>query len=355
MNWVEWLGAFTVLGLTFLYWPSPWPVVVGSAYVAIKALRGVRALVRVLTLCFAAGSGSRPMHMRWTLSVWLTEQAWEVLGVSGEYRLELQQKLGTIEEDHPYRGSIFEGGRAPSWISKPITITYEAWGESLERWSVWKSSDPGPHAGLVVESVPAAAEERRKIIEFWDPWFRYEDGVLCFAHWRARKDKRFVLFEIPAPTHRRRRWVWEQGGIATNDLDQFTVWDEDFWPKPTHERFECVDREKGFRWQMDVHDLRPWLLGWVVGIRRRFFRREVIALRIRLSESGHIVTAGPKAVSPNRPGGSTIPKKRDQVWVICDDTGQVDRVFFDPRFRLGVRWSSAILGRTNPISRWHEE
>jgi len=333
MNWVEWLGAIVALALTILYWPSPWPVVVGSAYVAIKALRSVRALGSLLTLLSTASPWSSPMHMRWTLSVWLTEQAWEVLGVSGQGRLELQEVLGTIEEDHPHRETIFEGGPAPTWISKPITITYEAWGESLERWSVWKSSDTGPRGGLVFESVPAA-EEKRKIVEFWDPWFRYEDGVLCFAHWLARKDKRFVLFEIPAPTQRRRHWAWEQEGIATNDLDQFAVSDEYFWPKPTHERFKCVDREKGFRWQMDVHDLRPWLPGRVVGIRRRFFRREVIALRIRL-ESGHTVAAGPKAVSPSRRGRPTLPKKGDPVWVIFDKAGEVDRVWLiDPRFRM---------------------
>jgi hypothetical protein len=342
LSWGERLGAIVIAGLTVWYWPSPWPVIIGFGYAAIQAFLTVRVLVRGQVLHAAIASPSRPMHMRWTLSVWLTERAWGSLGIAAEDQPKLQGFLGTYEGGYKY---LFEGEPTPQWVGNPITITYEAWGESLERWQVLSPAGANP-SGNVQEYIPAAETQAREIVEFWPPFFRYQDGVLLFADpssgslmpdyklFRPTK----VLFKIPAPTHRRRHWAWQKDAeIATNDLEQFAVpsvysgdgiwtW---FQRQPTHERFVCVDREKGVRWEMDVNDLRHWLVGHVVGVRRQgFFRRgEVIAFRVRLDDSGLLVEAGPQAITPNESGGSTTPRKGDYAQVVLDEQGQVDRVW----------------------------
>jgi hypothetical protein len=77
------------------------------------------------------------MQMHWEFSLILTERAFNTVGIHEEQRAEIQRLLGNY--DPRFRQYHFKDHPPPEWMSRPITVRYERWGESLERWTVWNS------------------------------------------------------------------------------------------------------------------------------------------------------------------------------------------------------------------------
>jgi len=92
------------------------------------------------------------------------------------------------------------------------------------------------------------------------------------------------------------------------------------------ERFECVDWDKGFRWDLEVHDLRPSLRARVSRVRRSLWRRKVTGLVVKLAVNGAKLVANPVSVEPAS-DGRAIPKKGETVWVVLNDEGGIDRLW----------------------------
>jgi len=148
-----------------------------------------RTAVRRSSLLWALAQPARPMRMHWSFSLILTERAWETLGVPVDQRAELQERFG---EYKPPGGTsyLFKDHPMPAWISLPVEVNYERWGESLERWTIsnsWLSGwgDPGTHhEKRVVEFLPSVDEPDRVVI--WGgsegPHFRFEDHRLFFVN-----------------------------------------------------------------------------------------------------------------------------------------------------------------------------
>ncbi|MBI3030942.1 MAG: hypothetical protein HYY64_15665 [Candidatus Rokubacteria bacterium] len=99
----------------------------------------------------------------------LTERAWDTLGVLQDDRPELQRLFGEYEPEN-LKKYLFEGHPAPAWVSRPITVSYERWGESLERWIICNSyaseglEPPAHHEKRVLESIPAVDETESVVI-----------------------------------------------------------------------------------------------------------------------------------------------------------------------------------------------
>jgi hypothetical protein len=290
--------------------------------------------------------------MHWSFSLILTERAWDTLGIPTERQSELQELIGEYEPR--WRSFLFKGRETPNWVSRPITVSYQRWGESLERWEVWNSwvaeglEPPAHHEKRVLEFLPVVREP--EVVVFWGerrgPHFCYQDGRLVFLNWDENvsvmpdgklyweKDGARVLFEIPAPSLSMSRAEW----MRTNDgnrLDRFAAPDnpgvDGFDPAyyrrgAGQERFECEEWDKGFRWELEVHDLRPCLPARITRVQRTLWRRRVTALRIQLQDGGLMLSANPLVVEPAA-DGRTLPKKGEPVWVVLGDDGEIDRIW----------------------------
>jgi hypothetical protein len=143
-----------------------------------------------------------------------------------------------------------------------------------------------------------------------------------------------VLFDIPAPTLSMSRVDWLRKDDP-NRLDRFTSPNDPgvdgFDPGYYHrfhgwERFECEDWERGFEWNLEVNDLRPYLDGRITSVSRSLWRREVQGLGVVLRDSGVWLTANPAVVEPDD-DGRTIPEKGEWVSVVLNDEGEVDRIW----------------------------
>jgi len=175
-----------LVALATWYLDSAWPVALGAAYVALVALDLGRGAARHSALLWALSHPARPLRMSWSFSVILTERAWDTLGVQAERRQELQQLIG----EYPYtRSYLFkEGHPVPAWVSRPITISYERWGQSLERWTIENSwvrdglRPPMHHEKRILEFLPEVQEA--ETMDFWGEWkgprFLFEDSRLIF-------------------------------------------------------------------------------------------------------------------------------------------------------------------------------
>src|SRR5712691_9459611 len=178
-----------VVALAALYWESPWPVALGAAYVALVALDIARGAGRHSSLLWAVSQPARPMRMQWSLSVVLTERAWDTLGVPAEERAGLQEVFGEYKPPG-LTSYLFQGHPTPAWISLPVTVSYERWGESLERWPLWNCwASEGlrsmkHHEKRVLEFLPAAFGKLS--LDLWGDWkgprFCYEDGRFIFLN-----------------------------------------------------------------------------------------------------------------------------------------------------------------------------
>src|SRR5215510_12269208 len=309
-----------------------------------------RTAVRRSSLLWALAQPARPMRMHWSFALILTERAWETLGVPVDQRAELQERFG---EYKPPGGTsyLFEDHPMPAWISLPVEVNYERWGESLERWTIsnsWLSGwgDPGTHhEKRVVEFLPSVDEPDRVVI--WGgsegPHFRFEDHRLFFVNRDENvstmpdgilylKEGARVLFDIAAPTLSMSRDDWRQTD-ELNPLDGFAspmdpgVDGMGFYSRRQGlERFECVDWNKGFRWDLEVHDLRPSLRARVFRVRRSLWRRKVTGLVVELAVNGAKLVANPVSVEPAS-DGRAIPKKGETVWVVLNDEGGIDRLW----------------------------
>lgn len=347
------LAAIAVgVALAAWYWGSPWPVVLGAAYVALVALSTARGGARGAALLWSLTLPARPMRMHWSFSVSLTDRVWETLRVPQEKRAELQQRLG---EYKPLTTALFAGHPTPAWISQPITVSYERWGESVERWTIWNSwgsegfmSEPTYSKKRVLEFLPVVDDPDSVIL--WGLTaglhFRYEnrrllllyidrDSVSLMPDGKLHvKDEGRVLFRILAPTLGMSRAEWFRVN-EPNRLDRFATpnnpgvdgFDPAFYHRrPGQERFECVDWARGFRWDLEVNDLRPTLTARVTRVRRSLWRRQVTWLRVELRDTKVILTALPQVVEPAA-DGRMIPKKGEHVWVVLDDEGAIDRIW----------------------------
>src|SRR5204863_3355842 len=116
------------------YWGSPWPVALAAAFVAVDALSLARSIRSHTTVLWRLAQDARPMRMCWSFSVILTERAWQTMGIPPEYWATLQEQFGSYPGRHPEH--VFERHPRPAWISRPIEVKYERWGESFERWTI---------------------------------------------------------------------------------------------------------------------------------------------------------------------------------------------------------------------------
>lgn len=342
------LAALALLGSW--YWDSPWPVVIGAAWVALDALVLAQSAARRSAVLWALTQPARPMRMHWNFSVILTERAWDTLGVPVEKRGELQQRFG----EYPPPGltsSLFEGHPKPIWISRPVEVNYERWGESLERWTISNSwieelGDAGTHhEKRVVDYLPSVDEAGTVVI--WGGWkgphFRFEDHRLFFVNRDEDvstmpdgilyvKEGARVLFDIAAPILSMSRGGWWRTD-EPNPLDRFaSPTDPGFEGMGYYsrgqgqERFECVDWDKGFRWDLEVHDLRPALDARVSRVRRSLWRRKVTGIVVELRLTGTKLVANPLVVEPTS-AGRAVPKKGEPAWIVLNDEGEIDRLW----------------------------
>jgi hypothetical protein len=199
----------------------------------------------------------------------------------------------------------------------------------------------------VLEFLPAVNESERFVI--WEEGskgvhFCYEDGrlILLYLDHEAVtlmpdgslyvKDPSRVLFDIPAPTLSMRRGGWRSE--ESNPLDRFAAPPDpsddfgaySYWGRhPEHERFECEDYDKGFCWELDVHDLRQCLDARIARVHRSLWRREVRGLTVEL-QAGVKLKASPKVVEPAS-DGSTLPRKGERVRVVLNHEGSIDRIW----------------------------
>lgn len=333
------------------YWDSPWPVALGAAYLAIVALDIARTAARHSRLLWSLTLPARPLRLHWSFSVLLTDRAWDTMGVSPEQRPELQRLLG--EYDPRWRSHLFKEKPTPAWLSRSIVVSYERWGDSLERWTILNSwveepmAPPVHQEKRVLEFLPAADEPDS--IHFWGsssgPNFRFQDGRLLFLnrdeHAMMLPDGRLdvvqpehVLFDILAPSlsmSRRRPPRTEE----PNPLDRFAVpnnagvdgFDPGFYHRgPGRERFECENWDQGFRWELEVNDLRRCLDARTVRVHRSLWRRQVTSLSVELRDGGVKLAASPLVVEPTA-DGRTLPKKGESVLVVLDDEGNIDRIW----------------------------
>jgi len=330
------------------YWSSPWPVALAAVLLAWAASDVARGALRHSAALWALTRSPRPMQMHWTFSVMFTDRAWDAIGVPAEERPDLQQRLG--EYDERFKGFSFEDRPTPTWMSQRVSVSYERWGESLERWTIYNSwgkdgfSDPPQHhEKRVLQYLPMLDEV--DIIRVWGDWdgflLRFEKGRLICLYRDSDtsimpnghlyiKNPTKVLFNLPAPTLRRGTW-W--GDEDVDPLARFSAppdKDVDFGymgRHPGNERFVCEDWIKGYRWEMNIHDLRPCLDGRVVRVRRSLWRRQPLAIVVELVGSGLRLEAQPQVVQPPA-DGRTLPRKDERVRVVLNsDDGSVDRVW----------------------------
>jgi hypothetical protein len=344
-----------LVALAAWYLDSAWPVALGAAYVALAALDLGRGAARHSALLWVLSHPARPLRMRWSFSVILTERAWDTLGVPSERRQELQQLIGEYPSTRSY---LFkEGHPVPAWVSRPIAVTYERWGQSLERWTIENSRvrgglrPPTHHEKRILEVLPEVHEADS--VDFWGEWegprFLLEDGRLLFLNRDENvsvmpdgklyvKEGAHVLFDIPAPTLSMSRggweWRWEKTA-EPNPLDRFATPpdppDRDsfmptYYRRQGEERFECEDWAKGFRWDLEVNDLRQSLTAKVVRVRRSLWRRRVKGLVAELEDSRVKLLADHRVVEPTE-RGRRLPKKDEMVQVVLNDEGGVDRIW----------------------------
>lgn len=334
------------------YWDSPWPVALGAFIVAIYALDAANENARQSRLMWELAHPARPMRMHWTFSVMLTERAWETLGIPPEQREELQWRFGANESDLR-RGFYFKGHPRPTWLSQPIGVVYERWGESLERWTIWNSwvaelGEEGKHHDKrVLEFLPAVQEQ--DFLDLWGDWkgprFRWQEGRLFLVNVEDSlttmpdgtlyvKEGSRVLFNIPAPTLHMSRADFRREK-ETNRLDRFAIpnlpavdpIDPPFYHRwHGDERFQCEDWETGFRWELMIHDLRPGLPARVVRVKRSLWRRQVKGILVELDVNGARLIAHPGVVEPDDKG-NTMPEKDNRVLAVLGDDGTVDRIW----------------------------
>jgi len=330
------------------YWTSPWPVALGAALVALAALDEAISATRQVRLLGALTMPARPMRIHWMFSVVVTDRAWDTIGVPAEQRAELQEALGKYE---PARLTkyLFEGhDEGEAWISRPLVVSYERWGASLERWTIWNSwtSTFGEgdqyHEKRVVEFLPVLEETDRLVLcAVPGAYFFFEDGWLTFLTRDKRTsimpdgrthvmDTSCVLFKIPAPT-----LDMSGRGVlgARPALDAFaapeepsvTGYDRGYYGRsPGDERFQCIEWARGFRWDLSVHDLRPCLDAHVFRVGRSLWKRRLKWMTVELDGSGVRLVAYPAVIES--PTGRS-PKRNDWVRVTLGDDGEVDRVW----------------------------
>lgn len=345
-----------VAAVSAWYWASPWPVALAAVLIAIGALDLARSTARAGAVLALTVTPRRPMQMHWSFSVILTERAFDAMGFSAEHRHQFQESLGRYE---PFSTNpFFDGGPAPEWISKPVTVSYERRGDSLERWTIGNSwipvatafgPLPGHHDKRVLEYLPLVDEA--EIIHLWGDvgglHLRYENGRIMLLNvdrntslmpdgtLYTTRDER-ILFNIPAPSLSMSR-AERTRSKDPNSLDRHITLDdpseEGFNPFPRYlrwhgkERFERADWDKGFRWDLEVNDLRPSLRARVIWVQRSLWRREARRILLVLVESGVRVIANPLVVEPAS-DGRALPKRGEFVWVVLgNEDERVDRMW----------------------------
>ena len=141
-----------------------------------------------------------------------------------------------------------------------------------------------------------------------------------------------MLFDIPAPPLSMKRGDWHSE--EPNPLDRFAAPSDpsDDWPgyshsgrQPGDEHFECEDWSRDFRWELAVHDLRPYLEARVVRIHRTLWHRQVTRVTIDLA-GGLRISASPEVVE-SRSQGHSVPMKGESVRVVLNDEGTIDRLW----------------------------
>jgi len=145
-----------------------------------------------------------------------------------------------------------------------------------------------------------------------------------------------VLFDVPAPTLSMSRGGWTPWDETAepNPLERFAAPNDPPgdgfgpWYHRGHgqERFECEDWAKGFRWDLEVNDLRPGLWAKVTRVRRSLWRRRVLGIVLELQGSEAKLLADHRVVEPTE-SGRTLPKKDERVEVVLNDEGGVDRIW----------------------------
>jgi hypothetical protein len=107
------------------------------------------------------------------------------------------------------------------------------------------------------------------------------------------------------------------------------------------ERFECEDWAKGFRWDLEVNDLRPCLWGKVTRVRRSLWRRRVQGIVLELRDSRVKLLADNRVVEPTA-RGRTLPGKDEMVEVVLSDEGGVDRIWLQELSTLAPKDSNQV-------------
>ena len=341
-----------------------WVLIFALVYVAFMALTIARGTARHSALLWALTYPARPIRMMWNFSVILTDRAWDTLGVPAEQRQALQRMIG----DGKYT-SRFKGHPEPAWIGRPIRVSYERWGDSLERWTIensWAREWPEPtrhHEKRVREFLPQVHKAER--VDFWGEWegphFRIEDGRLLFLNRDEHvsvmpdgalyvKEGAHVLFDIPAPTVSmshvdlmrdvRGGMSWEESmdpRWRPSPLDQFAAPADPpridglaYSRRHGQEWFQCEDWAKGFCWDLTVNDLRPTLQARVTRVRPSLWSRRVRGIKgieLQLVDSGMKLIANPRVVVAPTANGRTLPQENEEVRVVLNDAGEVDRIW----------------------------
>jgi hypothetical protein len=171
--------------------------------------------------------------------------------------------------------------------------------------------------------------------------FHYEDGRLIMLNVDENtsighdgkleaKDNARVLFDIPAPSESMNR---AEGVLSkdTSSLDHFITANGGpygYWRRHGAEHYECEDWERGFRWDLQVNDLRVRLPAQVRRARRSLWGRRSTWLRLRLGDGGATLIANPVSVEPD--DGRTMPQVGEDVMVVLGSNGRVDRVWLRP-------------------------
>ena len=339
-----------IVAIAAWFWVSVWPVALGAAYLALVALSGVRHVAQHSVALWNLVNSSRPLRMFWRFELILTERAWDTLGIPQEQQFELQRLLG--EYDSRRKSYLFKDRAIPSWAGLPIVIDYERWGESLERWTIWngwlteRGGCSSRHEKRTVEFLPQL-DENIVVLLGGDRGAHlcHQHGRLIFVNWddnvSMMPDGRLyimegarVLFDIPAPPLDMSHGSHARTG-ETRGLDHYaappTPGVDGFDPAQYHrhhgcERFECEAWDKGFRWELNVHDLRQCLAAKIVGVERTLWRRQVVGLWLELREGGLKLRADPLVVEPAQ-DGRALPKKGEYVNVVLGNDGEIDRVW----------------------------
>ena len=113
------------MALAAWYWESPWPVTLGTAYVALIAPDIARNAARHSRLLWALTRPARPMRLHWSFWVALTEWAWDTVRVPADKRAGLQQLLGEYKPPG-LTTYLFEGHPTPVWCTAIFSVRNRA-------------------------------------------------------------------------------------------------------------------------------------------------------------------------------------------------------------------------------------